>query len=473
MRLLSNNKNDVILLIANHSCLTGGGNFIFYQKTKILPIFHDVFKLFRKSYHVTDITSSSSFEKTVKILLITPIPTHPCNSGNRARVHSLAKQLKNAPVELHIAFVSQHAGDQKSMEDFWGKDFCHWVDYAKSTKYSNFRKWFEHQARSFARFVCRALSFLQIDVPHTIDEWCGDVVVDQCSSIIQKINPDVVWIEYAYLSRIFDVVPHHCYKILDTHDVCANRHKMIRSQGRKPTFFYTTPEQEKIGCQRADLVLAIQDHEKNYFSKQYNTTTLTLGHFHEAIDAPPPHTELPIIAFVGSNNIINLDGLEWFMKCCWQDIIAAIPDAQLEVYGRICRAIHVRRQKNVRLLGNVDDLDSAYQRSAIVIAPLKMGTGIKIKCIEALARGKAMVATSCAAEGIEEFSGYSYLLADEATDYSKSCMRLLKDHELRSKMAINALEVSRKLNARQQGQIQKILTMAEQGIIDRSSPQSS
>src|SRR5262249_28020929 len=103
------------------------------------------------------------------------------------------------------------------------------------------------------------------------------------------------------------------------------------------------------------------------------------------------------ILFVGDlEHGPNARGLERFLAHAWPAIRSAIPDAALRIVGR--GLDESRRQRwsalgGTHVDGPVDDLNSAYERSALTIAPVFWGGGTKIKVLESLAYGRACVAT--------------------------------------------------------------------------------
>ncbi|MCI0616683.1 hypothetical protein L0244_27200, partial [bacterium] len=58
-----------------------------------------------------------------KILVISPIPTHPQNAGNRARVYSLLSNLRDMNHDVHFLHLKRELGDDKLMQEFWGDKF--------------------------------------------------------------------------------------------------------------------------------------------------------------------------------------------------------------------------------------------------------------------------------------------------------------------------------------------------------------
>jgi glycosyltransferase involved in cell wall biosynthesis len=92
----------------------------------------------------------------------------------------------------------------------------------------------------------------------------------------------------------------------------------------------------------------------------------------------------------------NRDGLVWFLTHCRDAVLTAVPDFELLVVGRGSEDLVPEAAAwghHVRPLGWVDDLDDVLLNSAAMISPLRIGSGTKIKVLEALSRGLPVVAT--------------------------------------------------------------------------------
>src|SRR6185503_16310562 len=135
-------------------------------------------------------------------------------------------------------------------------------------------------------------------------------------------------------------------------------------------------------------------------------------------------------------------GLRWFLDAIWPAVRSSVPDAILLVAGSVCGAAKPLSD-GVRLLGSVRDLAGLYRRAAVVISPLQAGSGLKIKLIEALAHGKAIVATGVTLQGVEQEVDGAVLVADDPADFAAAVIRLLSDEKLRLACASAALEVAR------------------------------
>lgn len=124
--------------------------------------------------------------------------------------------------------------------------------------------------------------------------------------------------------------------------------------------------------------------------------------------APTPrsYSGPPTFVFLGGLDFApNCDGLTWFLEHCREAVLAAVPDFRLLVIGRgsILGLPSAARDwgDRVRALGWVEDLDEVLSSSAGLLSVLRIGSGIKIKVLEALARGLPVVATPHGVLGLE------------------------------------------------------------------------
>ncbi|MFT4173281.1 MAG: glycosyltransferase [Rhodocyclaceae bacterium] len=135
----------------------------------------------------------------------------------------------------------------------------------------------------------------------------------------------------------------------------------------------------------------------------------------------------------------NADAMDWFCGAVWPLVRQAMPQARLLIVG--AAAPDVRERWNalpgVEAPGFVDDLAAAYAQAAFAISPIRLGGGSNIKVPEALAHGRTCVLTPFSFDG---FRGQ--LVADEhvrvaatAQDFARTCVQLLDDTGLRSRLA--------------------------------------
>lgn len=110
----------------------------------------------------------------------------------------------------------------------------------------------------------------------------------------------------------------------------------------------------------------------------------------------------------------------------WPAVKRGFPDAELHLYGDVSghAAPH---PPDVRPVGFRRRLESVYRSAAVVVNPIRRGTGLKIKCVEALMLGKALVTTSCGADGLEEGAGTAFACHDDMERFGAAIADLLTD----------------------------------------------
>jgi hypothetical protein len=141
--------------------------------------------------------------------------------------------------------------------------------------------------------------------------------------------------------------------------------------------------------------------------------------------------------FVGSGSYHNVDGLRWLLSNCWETIRRNTPAATLYIYGTVCFAIN-EIPAGVTLCGAVESLSEAYASAAAVLIPLRVGSGLKVKLIEALVHGSAIVTTSVGAQGLGQLSPAPFIVADEPSAFCAEVTKLLRSPELQTEFSEKA-----------------------------------
>ena len=138
----------------------------------------------------------------------------------------------------------------------------------------------------------------------------------------------------------------------------------------------------------------------------------------------------------------NQEGLLWFLENCWPKLQQKYPQLKFFVAGRNAPDwLQSKLQyKNVVFLGEIEDAYAFMNSKAIMVAPLLSGSGMRVKIIEGLALGKAIVSTSIGAEGIAVEKGKHILLADEADEFIQAVSNLIEDRDLYDQLCKNAID---------------------------------
>ena len=144
-----------------------------------------------------------------------------------------------------------------------------------------------------------------------------------------------------------------------------------------------------------------------------------------ARDAPPA------LIFTGTMSWPpNAEGLRWLLREVWPRVREEVPGARLLAVGggapddiaRLAAA-----DDRVELPGRVPELEPWFERASVVVIPILSGAGIRLKVLDALASGRAIVSTTMGAEGAVVQDGTHVVLADDAASFARATADLLRD----------------------------------------------
>jgi glycosyltransferase involved in cell wall biosynthesis len=135
----------------------------------------------------------------------------------------------------------------------------------------------------------------------------------------------------------------------------------------------------------------------------------------DAAVRPQPRT----LFMIGSLNWLpNLEGLNWLLREIWPTIHAEMPDVELHIAGSgTPEELLKPRTDGVVVHGFVDSATAFMQRYELMLVPLLSGGGMRVKIIEGMAMGKAILSTTLGAEGIAVRNGHDIVLRDSAADW--------------------------------------------------------
>lgn len=127
----------------------------------------------------------------------------------------------------------------------------------------------------------------------------------------------------------------------------------------------------------------------------------------------------------------NVAGLLWFLDKVWPGVRAAQPEAQLYLAGRnMPDSFHNGKWPGVTVAGEVPDAAAFEADKSILVVPIHSGGGIRVKILQSMAKGKAVITTSIGLQGIEEArNGEELLVADSAQAFTAACSQLLQDRD--------------------------------------------
>jgi len=150
---------------------------------------------------------------------------------------------------------------------------------------------------------------------------------------------------------------------------------------------------------------------------------------------PSASGDPPRIVFTGSMDWEpNIDAMEYFCREIWPSIVNQFPAAKFQIVGRNPHSrVKQLASATVEVTGTVPSVSDYLRDAAVVIVPLRIGGGTRLKIFEAMAMGKALVSTTIGAEGLDVKSADNCILADDPASFANSILTLLSDAPLRRK----------------------------------------
>jgi glycosyltransferase involved in cell wall biosynthesis len=201
---------------------------------------------------------------------------------------------------------------------------------------------------------------------------------------------------------------------------------------------------EREMVRRFDHVIAVSENDRTLMSAWTEAARLSvvptgvdLARFKPEEKAQPA---APLVVFVGAMDWEpNVEGVEYLCREVWPAVQAKVPGAQLRIVGRnpgprtqrlVCSSVQVT--------GSVPSVVEHLREAAVVVVPLRIGGGTRLKIYEAMAAGKAVVSTTIGAEGLDVKHGTDIWLADDADAFSSAVVKLLQDQEARHSLELAA-----------------------------------
>jgi glycosyltransferase involved in cell wall biosynthesis len=207
---------------------------------------------------------------------------------------------------------------------------------------------------------------------------------------------------------------------------------------------------ERAAVRRFHHIIAVSEHDRALMSEMTGPERITVVPTgvdikkYAARAASGPEVKEGLVLFLGSMDWEpNIDGVEYFCREVWPRVLASVPAARFRIVGRNPHP-QVRRlaSDSIEVTGTVPSVVEHLQEAAVVVVPLRIGGGTRLKIFEAMATGKAVVSTTIGAEGLDVHDGRDILLADDAETFADSVVRLLRDAEERRKFEREAARLA-------------------------------
>jgi glycosyltransferase involved in cell wall biosynthesis len=142
----------------------------------------------------------------------------------------------------------------------------------------------------------------------------------------------------------------------------------------------------------------------------------------------------------------NKDAVLYFWKDIYPILRRKCPEVKMTFAGTAPPkeiADAAQKDPQVKATGFVDDIRPYIDEAAVMVIPIRIGSGTRLKILDSMAMGKAIVSTSVGCEGLNVNDGQDIVISDEPEDFANKTMDLLKNSDKRITLAKNAIEIAK------------------------------
>lgn len=369
-----------------------------------------------------------------KVLQLCNKAPFPPNDGSSIAIYNMAIGLIANDVDLHLLTINtkkHFKPDSGLPSEFKNR--------------SNYRSVYKNTSTS----IFGAITNLFSSRSYFVSRFKFDAFEDELVRVLKATTFDIIQLEGVFMGIYIPVIKKYSKAqiVLRAHNVehfIWNRH--IFNEKKLVKKVYLSLQNKRLKrfemevLSSVDAIVPITETDKNTFKElgfQKPIFSCITGVDVKSYQQKStlPEKEKTVFYFASMDWLPNQEAVEWFLDNCWDKIHKQIPDARFIIAGRGMpqNLIHLRKS-NVLIVENVMDGKTFFQQHQVMIVPLLSGSGLRIKIIEGMAYGKAIVSTTIGCEGIKTTHNKNILIADSPEDFINCVVNLLnnpaKRHEL-------------------------------------------
>ncbi|MFZ1401063.1 MAG: glycosyltransferase [Candidatus Promineifilaceae bacterium] len=375
----------------------------------------------------------------MKVLLLTPQLPYPPHQGTSLRNFHIIRGLAQA---CEVSLLSFLELGQSVAADRIGPlaELCERIETVPVPQ------------RTTGKRLQQLLTTRRPDMAHRL---YSPAFTARLRQLLQTADFDIVQIEGIELARYLPVVRQGSPRskiVFDDHNAETELQRRnfltdLRQPRRWVAAAYSAEQVRRLRkferwvCQQADWVTAVSHPDQIHLEKLTNGKTpitvipnsLDVPQFQlEAAEAIPSD-----IVFSGKMDYRpNVDAVLWFVAEVWPMVKKERPSTTFTIVGQKphARLARLKAEPGITLTGWVDRVEPYLAGAKLFILPFRVGSGTRLKLIEAMAAGKAVVSTAVGAEGFPVMDGREIRLVEDGGGFGTAVLHLLNHPQERQRL---------------------------------------
>lgn len=373
----------------------------------------------------------------MRILQLTPQLPYPPDNGGRVGIYNILKQLSRRHTMTLVSFVT--AESEPSVAAL--RPYCDQISVIR------------HNTATSRSGV---LKHLFSSTPYTMAKFFSPRMAAEVRAITHSGAVDLVHVDHLHMAGYIDQIPPGLPIVLREHNIESAILRRFAEHASNPAIrWYAGLQARRLKRYEAaiaplfDRCVTVTDVDANVLRQMAPSAKV------EAIpagvdtdlfypNAVPVQAEPFRIVTTGDYSWSpTADGLTSFVRTVFPLVRASFPEVRFSVIGRN-PPDWLRRltpESGIDTLGRVADVRPEILRGAVFVVPTRIGSGIRLKILEAMALGRPVVSTSIGCEGIDAVNGVNLVVADAPDVFAAAVVRLLGNPSERDRLAAAAVHL--------------------------------
>ena len=381
----------------------------------------------------------------MRILQLCNKAPYPANDGSSIAICTLAEGLADNGIELHLLAINtkKHFKPESNIP----QEFKLKTNYQSVYRDANtsiigaFLNLFSHQSYFVSRFFFKEYE---------------DALIHK----LKNFSFDIIQLEGVFMCTYIPLIKKYSKAkiVLRSHNLehqIWDRHLVSEKNFIKKTYLTLQNNRLKVfeinAFNNVDAIITITDEDKKTISsicsKKNIYTCLTGVNLNKYKSITHSKHQNTLFHFASMDWMPNIEAVDWLLQHVWKNIVAQKPEAKLILAGRGMPErfkAYQNTNQNITIINDVKDSVEFYNDYDIMLVPLWSGSGLRIKLVEGLAYGKAIITTSIGAEGIPYTHHKNMMIADSPEDFVSAIITLLNNPDKKTDLQKAARDLAEK-----------------------------